>query len=293
MQEGRAAEFRANGDKALAKWTIFGLGESGKYQAAADEYNKAGNAYKLSKQWQEAAEMYLKVADLQGRLDSSHDMCTALVEAANCQKKYAVNEAVDTLRRVTETYMVNGRLNMAARYQKEIGELLESDNALDAAVEAYRAAADLYLSEGNHKQTANQLMVKVGTLASQRGDYSAGAEIFENLGRDCLEVRTLTFNAKGYFLQALMCHLALGDVVAARSKLDSFKSLDYTLDRTREAEFITALITAYENMSTEEFAQACADYDRITPLDAWKTSVLLSIKRRIAAEAGDDEVDLS
>jgi alpha-soluble NSF attachment protein len=293
MEATRAAEFKAAGDRIMGKWTPFGLGESAKFHEAADEYGKAANAFKLGKQWPEAVEMYVKVAELQQRLGSNHDMCNALVEAANCQKKYAPAEAVAMLRRVTEAYMANGRLNMAARYQKEIAEILESDNAIDAAIEAYRAAADLYTAEGNHKQTSNQLMGKVATLASQRGDYATGAEVFENLGRDCLEVRTLTYNAKGYFLQALLCHLALGDVVAAKNKFDTFKGIDFSLDRTREAEFMQSLITAYENMNTEEFSQACADYDRISPLDPWKTSVLLAVKRRIASEAGDEEVDLS
>lgn len=37
----------------------------------------------------------------------------------------------------------------------------------------------------------------------------------------------------------------------------------------------------------------CADFDRITPLDPWKTSMLLKAKQFISEAAGDGEVDLS
>jgi len=48
-------------------------------------------------------------------------------------------------------------------------------------------------------------------------------------------------------------------------------------------------------MNSEEFAQACADFDRISPLDPWKTSILLKAKRHIVAAVAeeDDGPDLS
>lgn len=44
-------------------------------------------------------------------------------------------------------------------------------------------------------------------------------------------------------------------------------------------------------MSTEDFANACSDFDAITPLDPWKTSVLLVIKN-VNVGANADEEDL-
>lgn len=49
----------------------------------------------------------------------------------------------------------------------------------------------------------------------------------------------------------------------------------------------------------EEFSDACADFDRVTPLDPWKTSMLLRCKKFLSDQAGepvtgaDGEVDLS
>jgi hypothetical protein len=52
-------------------------------------------------------------------------------------------------------------------------------------------------------------------------------------------------------------------------------------------------LQASDERNLEDFAQACADFDRITPLDPWKTSLLLKTKQFIADVVGDDEVDLS
>jgi hypothetical protein len=51
-------------------------------------------------------------------------------------------------------------------------------------------------------------------------------------------------------------------------------------------------LQASDNFNAEEFAQACADFDRISPLDPWKTTVLLKAKRHIDAAAGGGDVSI-
>ncbi len=45
-------------------------------------------------------------------------------------------------------------------------------------------------------------------------------------------------------------------------------------------------------MNIELFGTACADFDRITPLDPWKTSMLIKAKKIITDAVGEEEVDL-
>jgi len=67
--------------------------------------------------------------------------------------------------------------------------------------------------------------------------------------------------------------------------LSSLYSLDYSS---------VIAMQAMENFNGEDFAQACADFDRITPLDPWKTSVLVKIKRHLSdAETEENEDDLT
>lgn len=47
-----------------------------------------------------------------------------------------------------------------------------------------------------------------------------------------------------------------------------------------------------EENNKDDYSQACADFDRITPLDPWKTTILLKGLSHITAATGED-VDLS
>ncbi len=49
---------------------------------------------------------------------------------------------------------------------------------------------------------------------------------------------------------------------------------------------------AFEEYNEDEFSFACSDYDRLSPLDPQKTSLLLKAKTFIAESTGGD-VDLS
>ena len=43
--------------------------------------------------------------------------------------------------------------------------------------------------------------------------------------------------------QCCLCHLALGDAVASRGKLEEFKGVDYSFPSSRECEFLEKLLT--------------------------------------------------
>ena len=77
------------------------------------------------------------------------------------------------------------------------------------------------------------------------------------------------------------CFLAKGDVVAARMAYDRFSQMDLSFAGSREAKVFDELIVAYEEMNSDAFSQALADYDRVCTLSPWETSILLRIKKTI------------
>merc|ERR1712205_302069 len=99
----------------------------------------------------------------------------------------------------------------------------------------------------------------------------------------------LKFNAKGYFLQAVLCHLASGDDVGAEQTIAKYESLDYTFGDSREGKFATALTEAVKSYDVEVFSTACYEYDRIFKLNPWQTSILLKVKRSIDKGSGDND----
>jgi alpha-soluble NSF attachment protein len=142
------------------------------------------------------------------------------------------------------------------------------------------------------------LHTQVATIQSKFSDppeYLAAAKIFEELGRSCTATRLLAMNAKGYFLQSGLCLMAANDTVAARIKIDEFKSLDYTFGASRECTFMEDLCQAMETFDSDGFATTAFEYDKTSTLDPWKTTILVTIKRLIegGGSGSGGEIDLT
>lgn len=237
-----AQKYLAEAQKALNRTTIFGFGKQQKYEDAADFFTKAGNAFKLENQWQSAGDAFLQAADAWMQAGENRtDAVNQIIEAGNCYKKINPVEAIKAFQRAIEFYNENGRFGSSARYYKEIAEIYEADHNAAGAAAAYEHAAQMF-ERDNKKSNANTCMLKVATFASEKGDLSRAGKIFEDIAKESLTSRLGAFSAKGYFLQALLCYLALGDQVQVRNKLEEYKNLDFSFGSAREADFINKLI---------------------------------------------------
>jgi alpha-soluble NSF attachment protein len=192
-----------------------------------------------------------------------------------------------------------GRLTQAAKLCKECAELYENEevavegdkSAVVLAIENYEQAAELFELEDS-KSGASQCKAKIAELCSAAldpPDLIRAAQIYDELGRKCLESNLLKFNAKGYFLQSVLCHLANSDAVGANQALQRYEGVDYTFGESREGKFARQLTDCVEGYDVETFATACYEYDRISKLDPWKTSMLVKVKRTIQDEAGGED----
>jgi len=215
----RADNFKAEGVKALNRTLIFGFGRDKKFEDAAEAFKNAGNAYKLASLWQSAGDVFMQAADAYLKLDSTTDATAAIVEAAQCYKQTNPGDAVSAYRQAIDIYNANGRFGMSSRYCKEMAEVFEQDNNSDAALAAYTEAADLFTKDGK-KSNANQCLLKVATLCAEAGDLSRAASIYEDIGKESMTSRLGAYSAKGYFFQALLCYLAMGDNVQVRTVSD-------------------------------------------------------------------------
>lgn len=307
---------KAEAEKALTRTSIgsiFGFGKQQKYEDALNYYKAAANAYKLADQFKESGDCYVKASEMAAVVDenpTSVDVVNNVIEAANVYKRVDIAAAIETFGKAIKMYCDSGRLGQAARYQKEVADMFESDGNLEMALQMFEQAADLY-SKDNKKSNSKDCLVKVATISSTRAcnlrneksdpmnankaieEFQKASAIFEQVGKECLESKLGSFSAKGYFFQSLLCTLALGDEVAIEQKLNHYKNVDYSFPNSRECQFVEKLLSAIQSMSVEEFATACSEFDRITPLDPWKTSVLLAIKNVTVGTGGEEEGDLT
>jgi len=151
------------------------------------------------------------------------------------------------------------------------------------SIEAYQASADFFEGE-NQQSAANACLLKVAQFSAQLDKYDKAIEIYEKVASGSLDNNLLKWSVKDYFLKAGLCHLCTADIVSAKRSLDKYKDMDPTFSSQRECKFLEQIVGAYENLDAESFTNAVVEFDSISKLDAWKTSILLKIKNSIKSE---------
>lgn len=97
----------------------------------------------------------------------------------------------------------------------------------------------------------------------------------------------MKWSVKDYFLKAGLCHLATGDMVSINRALEKYRDMDPTFPSTREHQLLVDLTAAVEGGDAEAYADKLFQYDQMSKLDKWKTTILLKIKNSIQ-EQGED-----
>jgi len=303
-QKGKADAFVVEAEGLLAKRSWFSSSKERYAEEAAESYEKAANAFKIGGLNQDAGDTYTKAAELyRDRLSDFNNASKAFNNAGSCYKKANPADAVKAYQQAVSLYTDNARITQAAKLCKEIAELYENEEIdeddksyIVLAIESYEQASELFGMEDS-KSAASQCLGKIAELCSAAldpPDYNRASKIYDDLGRRCLSSNLLKFNAKCYFLQAIMCHLANSDDVGAEQADAKYENLDYTFSDSREGKFASSLIQAVKGYDGEELSTACFEYDRISKLNPWQTSILVKVKRSI--EEGDDDdsdVDLT
>jgi alpha-soluble NSF attachment protein len=97
----------------------------------------------------------------------------------------------------------------------------------------------------------------------------------------------MKYSVKDYLFKAGICHLATGDLVAARRALERYREIDPQFATQRESMLLADLVEAVEGKSQEQFTDKLFQFDQINKLDKWKTTILVRVKNAI--EEADDE----
>ena len=286
----RATKQRAEAEGSLNRFSLFGFGKSQKHADAAEKYKDAGNSYKMGEDFRSAAAMYEKASENFKIGDSDTDTVGMMVEAAACYEKTDKIKCVEAYRQAIELYNIQGRWQRSSQYLKKVAEVYEGEGDIEEAMNAYEEAASMYANDGKPSQ-AQGCNLKIAGMAANAEMYDRAAKIYGEIGISCMDSNLGKYAAKGHFFNAALCHLAIGDVVQIQNKLEEFKNADFSFGTSRECQFIDQLVEAVTENSSQAYAQACADFDRISPLDHQKTTILMKGKSHIMEES--DEVDLN
>jgi alpha-soluble NSF attachment protein len=210
-----------------------------------------------------------------------------------------VRESAECCRCLDEAkglYAQEGRLSECAKLAKRRAEIFEKAEIIDLMLESYQEAAELYDGEDQKGETRN-CKLKIAhykSLMDEKGAISEAIEVYEEVAKESLESNLLKWSVKQYYLKALLAALVLAanqlgkTVDDVREKRAEYCSLDPTFEETREDNLIVGCMDAIDEGDMEAFATACNEFDEITKLDSWQTTLLLKAKNGIDNPTGDD-----
>ncbi|KAL2872776.1 alpha-soluble NSF attachment protein SEC17 [Aspergillus lucknowensis] len=269
-------------------FSFFG-GRTEKYENAADLYTQAANAFRMQKQNKEAGLAFEKAASIQTQnLNEPDDAANTLNEAFKVYRKSDPEDAVRVLSSAIQHYVLKGNLRRAATQQQYLAEVYETElGDTKGALAAYEKAAEWFDAD-NAEALANKHYLKTADLAALEGDYYKAIEIYERIGRTSINNGLMKWSVKDYLLKGGICHLATLDMVSANRALESYREIDTTFASTREHQLLVDLIETIEAKDQEAFADKLFQYDQLSKLDKWKTTLLLRIKNGIEGPEEDD-----
>eukprot|EP00698_Gefionella_okellyi_P014793 TRINITY_DN4114_c0_g1_i1.p1 TRINITY_DN4114_c0_g1~~TRINITY_DN4114_c0_g1_i1.p1 ORF type:complete len:298 (-),score=75.90 TRINITY_DN4114_c0_g1_i1:19-888(-) len=276
--DGQALELELKADKKQTSFQIFG----NKFEDAFELYTKAVSLFKLSKKWEEGGRVAKKAAQCQLKLGSKHEAATQYTDAANCYKKVSSSDAVDCLKLACEIYTDLGKFIQAARLYKDIASIFEGDMDLANACEYYEKAADFFQTEESGA-SASDCLLKVGLFSAQLEKYDRAVDIYEKVASDSIDNTLRKFSVRDYLLRAGICHLCTGDTITSRRALDRYREMDSSFGTSREGKLLEQLVDAVEAQDLDKFISVIHEFDSISKLDSWKTTMLLRIRKNISS----------
>jgi alpha-soluble NSF attachment protein len=274
--------------KASGGFSFFG-GKQEKYEAAAEQFIAAANAFRMQKMGKEAGEAFEKAASVQRQhLNEPDDEANTLTDAFKAYRKDDPEAAARCLDKAIAHYCSKGNFRRAATHKQNLGELYEvelGDNMRAAA--AYEEAAGWYESD-NAEALANKLWLKTADLIALEGkDYYKAIELYEKVARASIANNLMRWSVKEYLLKAGICQLCTGDQVGVNTALEKYRELDPSFQQQREYALLVDLAAAVQDGDQEMFSDKLFQYDQLSKLDKWKTTLLLRIKGTIE-EGGED-----
>jgi len=275
-------------EKALKKFTIFGIGAEAKYETAAGCFEKAAAQFKAAKNAKRAAHAYIEAAK---NLEKINNELEATTNWKNAATQLAISgdidEAVQCFSKAIDHYLASDRFNQAGKLQSEIGKLYEDKKIFGKAIMFYNEAIGSFESESNKSQ-ARKVKLQVADILAKSGEYRKAIDLYESIAKDGVDDNLLRWSVKNHLLKASLCQLVLGaqkdDMSEATKAFAKYEEWSEIFCGTRENKLVQDLRKAYEEMNTEAFQDAIFEFDNISKLDEFKTSLLHVVLQELKKE---------
>lgn len=103
------------------------------------------------------------------------------------------------------------------------------------------------------------------------------------IGTASIENALLKYGAKDHFFRAGLCHLCI-DHLNCQQAIARYESILAAFADSREANFLKQLAQSVDENNVENFTNTVKDYDSMSRLDNWCTTLLLRVKKTMNEE---------
>uniref|UniRef100_A0A671NXE7 N-ethylmaleimide-sensitive factor attachment protein, beta b n=1 Tax=Sinocyclocheilus anshuiensis TaxID=1608454 RepID=A0A671NXE7_9TELE len=276
-KEKEAIQLMAEADKKVKSSGSFLGGMFGgnhKVEEACEMYARAANMFKMAKNWSAAGNAFCQAARLHMQLQNKHDSATSYIDAGNAFKKADPQEAIKCLNAAIDIYTDMGRFTIAAKHHITIAEVYESELVDIEKVQKCYLNVECCEMAIICMISANKCLLKVASYSAQLEQYPKAIEIYEQVGTNTMDNPLLKYSAKEYFFKASLCHFIM-DELNAKLAVGKYEEMFPAFSDSRECK----LLKVCHNTVKE--------FDSISRLDQWLTTMLLRIKKTIQGDEGD------
>lgn len=284
----KGLELIKKGDSELAKFNLL-FKFFNNVDTVMDKYKQAANNFKMAKDWENYVRANMKCISLLEKTDKQ-EKARLYVESGMAMEHIEPLESLQYYLSAVDIYCEEGKFLLAAKILESIGEIYKKEEKINEAVQMLKKAADFYQGE-NSISNSNKCLEKVAIYSTLIKKYEISIKTFEELGFECIKNEKLNlFSAKKHFMHAIFCMLAREDNIAAQNSFIKYSNIDFTFSDSREGKLCCDLIDAMDKQDSNLFSEILYEYDNISKLNNWETSILLDAKESMI---DNSEIDLS
>ncbi|KAF8925256.1 hypothetical protein BGZ58_000969, partial [Dissophora ornata] len=226
------------------------------WDIAAQYYEKAAQAFKAGKSYEQSVQAFIKASDAMVNSTSLFMAGRALENAgAVCLQNLGQPErAADIYKRASELFMQNMTPDRAAEVLEKGAKAMEPIS-VDAAMDLYIQACNIYEGEERAKYATDTYKRTIALLVKHKR-FEKATEILLRLGN----VQSNAASKSPYYktlLSIVIVQLAAGDEVEAGKKFQEFCGVDGFV-RCEESAVAHAMLDAFEHRDQNHYNHAAA-----------------------------------
>ncbi|KAF9098732.1 hypothetical protein BGX29_007468 [Mortierella sp. GBA35] len=224
------------------------------WDIAAQYYEKAGQAFKAGKSYDQAVQAFIKASDAMIHATSYFMAGRALENGGNIalQNLGQPERAADMYKRASDLFMQNMTPDRAAEMLEKSAKAMEPIS-VDQAIELYIGACNIYEGEDRARYATDTFKRTIALLIKHRR-FEKATEILQRLGN----VQKDTTNKMAYYktlLSIIIVQLAAGDEVEAGKRFQAYCSVDGFV-KSEESAVAHQMLDAFEHRDQGYYNQA-------------------------------------